>query len=79
VELQRSAELGEFLVFHEKPAIVETSIHGFAQANKSLFVLSSHRVSFCKTVADGNTLAARDLLLFDLGLVSIKTIRIELF
>jgi hypothetical protein len=78
VELRCCAELGEFLVLHEEPAIVETSIQGFAQVNESLFVLSSHRVGFGKTVVDGNTLAARDPLLYDLGLVRIKTIWIKL-
>ena len=78
MELRGSAELGKFLVLHEEPAIVETSIHGFAQVNESQFVLSSQRVGLCKTVADGNTLAARDVLLYDLGLARIKTIRIEL-
>ena len=57
---------------------METSVQGFSKANESLYVLSSHRVSFCKTVVDGNTLVTRDTLLFDLGLVRIETIWIKL-
>src|SRR5271156_1149045 len=78
MELRCSAELPEFLILHEEPAIVETSVQGFSKVNESLFVLSGHCVSFCQTVVDGNTLAARDPLLFNLGLVRIETIWIKL-